>query len=131
MKLPREIYNALVEESRRAFPKESCGFLVADQSQMHIYFIRNVADDPTTQFQFDPQTQIDALLYIIRSGMKVEAIWHTHPSGELIPSKMDLAGASFQHPDIKHLIVGSSLIVEFWIDHNFPEGFRTGAVTSH
>lgn len=107
----------LLDEARRSSPYEACGLLVSDEAnQTIVFWMRNVAEDPTTQFRFDPETQLGVARHILKNNMRLLAIWHTHPTGLMYPSEMDLAGAALQSPNVAHLIVGSSLIVRFWPD---------------
>lgn len=73
--------------TRRAFqsaPQESCGFIL---SSGRIVEIRNICPNPNRGFNMDP---IDVLNKLGREWTSdIIAVWHTHPSGIIHPSKTD------------------------------------------
>ena len=77
-----EHYIWLRLRAAEASPFEVCGFIMRDGS---IIEIRNVAENPYDTFTMD----------LRQIGRKVDveniaAIWHTHPGGDIRPSKADL-----------------------------------------
>jgi proteasome lid subunit RPN8/RPN11 len=66
----------------QASPFEVCGFIMRDGS---IIEIRNVAENPYDTFTMDLR-QIERNVDV----EKIAAIWHTHPGGDIRPSKADL-----------------------------------------
>ncbi len=65
-----------------AHPFEVCGFIMRDGS---IIEIRNVAENPYETFTMDSR-QIKRKVDVT----KIAAMWHTHPGGDVRPSKADL-----------------------------------------
>ena len=79
--------------TRRAFqsaPLEACGFIIEDDEdgpRHTIVEIRNICPNPNRGFNMDPYDVLeklgpDGLSYVV-------AVWHTHPSGIIHPSKTD------------------------------------------
>ena len=77
-----EHHYRLRRRAANAHPLEACGFVMRDGS---IIEIRNVASDPLNTFTMDLR-QISREVNVRRIG----AIWHSHPNGDIRPSKADL-----------------------------------------
>jgi len=72
----------LRRRAAQAAPLEACGFVMRNGS---IIDIRNVAENPYDSFTMDLwqiSRQVDV--------SKIGAIWHTHPNGDIRPSRPDL-----------------------------------------
>ncbi len=72
----------LRNRAAQAHPWEVCGFIMRSGS---IIEIANVATDPKNYFSMDLR-QISRKVNL----RKVFAIWHTHPGGDIRPSRKDL-----------------------------------------
>ena len=77
-----EHHTWLRRRAAQAVPFEVCGFIMRDGS---IIEIRNVAENPYDTFTMDLR-QIRRRVNLKR----IAAIWHTHPGGDIRPSKADL-----------------------------------------
>ena len=72
--------------------KEICGLLagVGEVASTAIP-IPNVARNSLTHFEMDPQSQVDGMILIERSGKELVGIYHSHPPGSLsVPSPIDV-----------------------------------------
>lgn len=76
---------------------ERCGLEMSDGTLVEI---RNIAEDPVTTFEMDPE----AVLPLIQSGAVVST-WHTHPNQDPALSGEDYAFFA-SWPDLKHNIIG-------------------------
>lgn len=105
----------LRRRAMQSAPLEACGFIFDDGS---IVEIRNVATDPRKSFKMD---LVQANQKI--SGKKVYAIWHTHPSGSVKPSKDDIMAMNSGHirPHWKYLIVSATEISEIDVNSFAPQ----------
>lgn len=84
-------------------PHEACGLIAGDNHRsQRIFPISNLLNNPT-RFEMHPQEQVSAMLKIHDSGWQILAIYHSHPTGPLSPSAVDLAQNT--HPDTIHLIL--------------------------
>jgi proteasome lid subunit RPN8/RPN11 len=89
--------------AREALPSECCGVLIGSGSAIvEARRTRNLSES-RTRFEIDPKGHIDARRDARRRGLDVVGFYHSHPQSEPIPSKTDLAEASY--PDLLHLIV--------------------------
>lgn len=75
-----DLVRAAQEHARQVFPQESVGFVVDGQYLPQI----NIAEDPTKAFK------VATTSWPLNGAM--EAVIHSHPDGELRPSREDMAG---------------------------------------
>jgi|GEM_PF-3571683 proteasome lid subunit RPN8/RPN11 len=71
-------------------PEEACGVIIIDEGTKKFIPIDNVAEDKVRTFELDPKSWITLLL----SGVKIEAIVHSHPE-ETGLSDIDIKAAQF------------------------------------
>lgn len=89
--------NALHEEVRDLcalqWPEEACGLLIAAKDTPNrierVVFAKNVAEEPLTTFEIDPQTLIDCHRTARQKGERVVGCFHSHPNGKALPSPTD------------------------------------------
>lgn len=78
---PNTAIDAARAHALAEWPKESCGVIVDG-----VYHpCTNTATDPLTDFRIEPEILIDL-------GDKIEAVIHSHPKTEAVPSKTDMQG---------------------------------------
>lgn len=96
---------ALVRHARDAAPEEACGLLAGVGSQVtDVIPITNAAEDPRQTYYMDERELATALLRLNARGQTLLAFYHSHPSGEPVPSPVDVQLATY--PDTPYLIVG-------------------------
>lgn len=106
--IPRNIWLCMVEFCRTLAGHgiEACGVLagsVADEDRVtELYPLENVAEHPRTQFQFDPQQQIDLWNLLDERDMVARVIYHAHLVGGAELSARDRQFAL--DPTIRHLV---------------------------
>ena len=83
---------------------EICGFIIGDSNPSIVFPVENQAENPHTEFYMDPSGILAAHTLAENLGLKVKAIYHTHPRGSPDPSKRDLDGMKLW--PIPWLIVG-------------------------
>ena len=96
---PLEIASAaravMLEATAAAHPREACGLLFGSAARIDAASVaENVADDPLTTFEIDPQALIDAHRAARNGGAQVIGCWHSHPNGRPVPSAADAAAAA-------------------------------------
>ena len=73
---------------------EVCGLLLGEGLRVeHVVACRNVAADPATAFEIDPQALIAAHKASRAGGPAVIGHYHSHPNGKAEPSARDAAAA--------------------------------------
>ncbi|MFA9502179.1 desampylase [Natrinema sp. H-ect1] len=107
--LPTGIRETILERARDGTPEEICGVLggeydpdgrsrVASQ-----YPAGNVADDPRTRYEIDPEQQLRLFDRLEDRGEAIVGFYHSHPRGPARPSATDAANATW--PDRSYVIV--------------------------
>lgn len=110
---------AMCEAARGAAPNEACGLLLGAQGAiLNVVPTRNVHSNPATHFEIDPQALIDAHRAARGGGSGVAGYFHSHPSGEPVPSETDRAMAA-RDGKVWAIIAGDG--IRFWQDN--PKGF--------
>jgi proteasome lid subunit RPN8/RPN11 len=97
---------AIVAHARKDAPCEACGVIVGRQNERasDIIPIANVADDPIHAYHMEDVALLKAFTGAEARGLEVIGFYHSHPAGEPIPSRTDIAQATY--PDTPYLIVG-------------------------
>ena len=93
------ISSALLQEmachAARCFPLEACGILGGRDNRAEVVIpIPNTSPDPF-RFRMDPQNQVDSFFSLEKIGLKLLAIYHSHPHGPDCLSATDLAEAHY------------------------------------
>ena len=90
IRIPRSIYQKMIEHARREDPVECCGILGGkDETVQKSFEIKNVESSPV-QFLMDPQEQFNAIEVMGNSSMEMVAIYHSHPHTIPFPSETDV-----------------------------------------
>lgn len=97
-----------------AHPHEVCGLLLGEGARITAARVaRNVHPTPATHFEIDPQALIDAHRAARAGGAQVLGYFHSHPTGDPVPSMTDRASASGDGR-IWAIVAGHD--VRFWRD---------------
>jgi desampylase len=128
LKLPRTLHTRLLAYAEATPEVEICGLVIGsgdlDVVVDDILFAANMADQPRTQFEIDPQVQFNCLRQLRGTKRRIVGHCHSHPTGLAAPSAHDLAMA--HDPDAIWVIVGMTLKVEAraYIRPDPAQGFR-------
>jgi desampylase len=115
----REALAAMLAAARAAHPLEACGLLLGEGGRIsEARETANVHPTPATHFEIDPQTLIDAHRAARAGGAQVLGYFHSHPTGEAVPSATDRACAA-RDGRVWAIIAGQAVM--FWEDGT--EGF--------
>ena len=94
LEISREALDAIRAEAVASPDVEVCGLLFGQGLRVSgIQSCRNVADDPATRFEIDPQALIGAHKAARAGGPGVIGHYHSHPTGNAEPSARDAAAA--------------------------------------
>lgn len=90
--LSPEMVDKLHSVGVKEAPKEACGLLFADGTLVEL---PNRSDSPTCSFKIEWADARDALeslgrSELMQSGVTDVLVWHTHPSGLIGPSTLDV-----------------------------------------
>jgi proteasome lid subunit RPN8/RPN11 len=90
IRIPREIYQEMIEHARREDPVECCGILGGKDTTVQEYFEIKNLENSSVQFQMDPQEQLNAFEKMEKNSMKMVAVYHSHPHTIPFPSEIDV-----------------------------------------
>lgn len=86
---------AMLAAASAAYPNESCGLLLGEGVRITAALVTaNIHPAPGTHFEIDPQALIDAHRAARAGGPQVIGYFHSHPTGEPVPSITDRAMAT-------------------------------------
>jgi proteasome lid subunit RPN8/RPN11 len=91
--------------AKNLYPEEACGIVAGTTYEIarEIRRIKNVADNPRIEYQFDPSEQLKAWNLMEENGLVPAVIYHSHPNDDAYPSPKDIAGAA-AYPNSHYVI---------------------------
>jgi len=108
------IVEAMLAHASDEQPREACGLVVARGKKCRLIRARNLAAEPRSTFNLDPDAWLEVL-----DGEEVIGIYHSHPSGNPTPSLADLTGCEMSQ--LPWHIVGCGTGLFRYVE---PSGFR-------
>ena len=115
MHIPSDIYEEIKVHALTTAPYECCGLLGldADGDIAARYGVGNMAEDPTRSFEIDPVDLEVAEGLAADQGLRVGAVYHSHPRASAELSDVDLRLA---RPDLVHLVIGMNqgIVTRAW-----------------
>ena len=110
--LPRKFINRILSHGRSAFPEEACGILSGEGNRVRaMYETANMESSPVS-YMIDTEEQFRIMKEIRDKGMRMVAIYHSHPLSPPYPSQTDVRLAFY--PDAAYVIAG-------FLDRDNPE----------
>ena len=104
MKLPRGLYDEMVNHARAEAPNECCGMVASsDGEAVKVYPAVNAAASPL-RYEIDGAEQYRIQMEIDDAGHELGAIYHSHTRSKPYPSQTDINLAFY--PDALYVIVG-------------------------
>lgn len=101
--VPIEIYEQILHQARTEAPIEACGILAGiDGKVRKLYKMTNV-DQCSTHCMMDPAEQFEVVKDIRATGLKMLAIYHSHPVTPARLSAEDIRLALT--PDVVYVII--------------------------
>ncbi len=90
------IHQQLLNHCLETASQEVCGLIGVDvNGRQALYRVDNIATEPATAFLMEPHSQIDAMRAMRESSQELQAIYHSHPNSEALPSETDLKLANY------------------------------------
>jgi proteasome lid subunit RPN8/RPN11 len=105
---PRPIYEAVLAHARAELPAECCGLLAGiiagdvGRVTMHLPLVNALASP--TEYESEPRSMFAAHKAMRAAGTEVLAVYHSHPTGDPVPSRRDLDRSYDER--VVHLIIG-------------------------
>lgn len=90
LELTRRVYGELVRAAQDAAPLEACGLLAGQGTRVTRFYPLTNADASAEHFSMLPGEQFAAVKAMRADGVKMLAIWHSHPATPARMSQEDL-----------------------------------------
>ena len=104
IKIPRHLANQIMQHAQSDDLFEVCGLISEKNGEpFRLYPVMNVAEKPARFYQMDGREQIEAMKKMRENDESLFAIYHSHPSSEAYPSKIDIEQS--EYPDAIYFIV--------------------------
>ncbi|MDR2790863.1 MAG: M67 family metallopeptidase [Campylobacteraceae bacterium] len=103
IKIPENIYEAIIKHAQSKAPIEACGYLAGINGEVKAIYEMTNADNSEEHFSFDPEEQFAALKSAGKAGLRLIACYHSHPATPARPSQEDIRLA--YDPNISYIIV--------------------------
>ena len=104
MRIPRAMYDQMIEHAREEAPNECCGMVASrDGEAVRIYRATNAAASPL-RYEIDGAEQYRIQMQIDDEDLELGAIYHSHTRTDPYPSQTDVNLAFY--PDSLYVIVG-------------------------
>jgi proteasome lid subunit RPN8/RPN11 len=103
LEIPTDIFEQMVEQVRTQAPIEACGILAGVDGRVEKLYEMANADRSSRHFMMEPREQFEAVKDMRAAGLKMLAIYHSHPETPARPSVEDLRLALT--PDVVYVII--------------------------
>ena len=103
IKIPKEIYEAIINHAQSKAPIEACGYLAGVDGEVKRFYEMTNTDNSEEHFSFDPKEQFEAFKDANREKLRLIACYHSHPATPARPSQEDIKLA--YDPNISYIIV--------------------------
>lgn len=108
--LEEKILTALLDHGRREEPNEACGYLAAREEVVCRHFELSNIDAAPDHYSMNPAEQFAAIRRMREEGLRLAAVYHSHPATPARPSLEDLRLA--HDPNVIYVIVSMMAGVE-------------------
>jgi len=103
IRIPKSIYNEMIEHARRESPMECCGILGGRNGMVQKAFeLRNEEQSPI-RYSISPKDQLRVFEEMDRESLKMVAIYHSHTHKIPFPSEIDVRLAFY--PELVSVII--------------------------
>ncbi len=103
LEIPVIVFDQMVAQARAAVPNESCGIFAGQKDRIErLYEMTNIDNSPT-HYTMNPAEQFDGVKRMRAAGLKMLAIYHSHPLTPARLSEEDMRLALT--PDVAYLVL--------------------------
>jgi len=103
IRIPRSIYQRMVEHAKRECPLECCGILGGREETVKRVFELSNIEKSSSRYVMSPQEQLRVFKELDEESMDLMAIYHSHPHTIPFPSETDVEMAFY--PEVTSLII--------------------------
>lgn len=90
MEIPQSIFDRMVAQAKREIPIEACGILAGQNGRIEKIYEMSNADNSSTHFSLKPEEQFAVVKDIRAAGLRMTAIYHSHPATPARLSEEDI-----------------------------------------
>ena len=90
IRIPRSIFNRMVEHAKKESPLECCGILGGKNHKVERAFELQNAEKSPIRYSMAPQDQLRVFEEMEKGAMEMVAIYHSHPQTIPFPSETDV-----------------------------------------
>ena len=103
IEIPEHVLDAMIAQARAEAPVEACGILAGTGARVEKLYTMTNADGSSDHFMMLPEEQFAVVKKMRSAGLKMLAIYHSHPQTPARPSQEDIRLALT--PDVIHVIL--------------------------
>jgi len=103
LEIPNNIFQQMLKQAEAEAPIEACGILAGSDSKVEKLYKMTNADKSNNHFLMEPTEQFKVIKDIRSAGLKVLAIYHSHPATPARLSQEDIRLSLT--PDVTYVIV--------------------------
>jgi [CysO sulfur-carrier protein]-S-L-cysteine hydrolase len=90
VRIPKPIYEEMLEHAREEAPNECCGLIGGTPEQARTLYRAKNAEASPLRYNLDPQDQIRIMGEMEDRGEELGAIYHSHTASPAYPSQTDI-----------------------------------------
>ena len=103
IKIPKPIYDAMIEHARKETPLECCGILAGKDGTVQKAFELKNAEQSPVRYSISPQDQLRVFEEMDKQSLDMIGIYHSHTHTHAFPSETDVKLAFY--PEVLSLII--------------------------
>lgn len=103
LRIPRSIYEGMVEHAKKEWPLECCGILGGSEETVKKDFELSNIEKSATRYVVSPEEQLRVFEELEEESMELIAIYHSHPHTIPFPSEWDVEMAFY--PGVTSIII--------------------------
>lgn len=103
LRIQREILKSIFAHAKRDMPVEACGYLAGNNGTVTLHYEMENIDASSEHFSFNVQEQFSVVKDARSKGLKIMAVYHSHPAAPARPSEEDIKLA--HDPDVSYVIL--------------------------
>ena len=103
LRIPRTVFQKIIEHARREAPLECCGILSGKHGTVQKTFELRNAEQSPVRYSISPQDQLGIFEEMDREALEMVAIYHSHTHTLPFPSETDVKMAFY--PEVFSVII--------------------------
>jgi proteasome lid subunit RPN8/RPN11 len=103
IRIPKSIYQRMVEHAKKESPLECCGILGGKDHAVEKTFELQNVDQSSVRYAMAPQEQLKVFEEMEKDAMEMMAIYHSHTHTIPFPSETDVKLAFY--PEVSSVII--------------------------